>query len=166
MKRRMARIPITLLGVMLLLAMSGLKVQAQVALQDSLALVVLYNATDGPNWANNTNWLTGPVSMWFGVTVTGDRVTSLDLDGNQLTGSIPVELGDLTNLTFLSLQENQLTGSIPVELGNLANLTRLILFSNQLSGVVPLAVAQVGAAIEIAGGICSFTLNEDRKSVV
>ena len=37
-------------------------------------LVALYNATDGPNWTNNTNWLTGPVSTWFGVTVTGDNV--------------------------------------------------------------------------------------------
>lgn len=29
--------------------------------QDSLALVALYNSTDGDNWDNNTNWLTGPI---------------------------------------------------------------------------------------------------------
>jgi len=31
---------------------------------DSLALVALYNSTDGPNWTDNTNWLTAPVSQW------------------------------------------------------------------------------------------------------
>ncbi len=143
MKRRMARISITLLGVMLLLAMSGLKVQAQVALQDSLALVALYNATDGANWANNTNWLTGPVSKWFGVTVTRDRVTKLRLRRNQLTGSIPGELGNLANLTDLRLGHNQLTGSIPVELGNLTNLRNLNFSVNQLTGSIPVGLGNL-----------------------
>ncbi len=37
--------------------------------QDSLALVAIYNAMDGPNWYYNENWLTGPVSTWSGVHV-------------------------------------------------------------------------------------------------
>ena len=69
---------ITLLWVMLLVSVSGgLKVQAQVAEDDSLALVALYNATAGPNWTDNTNWLTTPVSQWNGGTLTGDWVTTL-----------------------------------------------------------------------------------------
>ena len=119
----MTRPLITLVWVMLLVTVSGRTVRAQVTEQDSLALVALYNATDGSNWANNTNWLTTPVSQWFGVTVTGDRVDSLSLGSNQLTRSIPPELGNLTNLTVLDLRRNQLTGSIPVELGNLTSLT-------------------------------------------
>ncbi|HPS79371.1 MAG TPA: leucine-rich repeat domain-containing protein, partial [Thermoanaerobaculaceae bacterium] len=47
---------------------------------------------------------------------------SLSLFSNQLTGSIPVELGNLTNLYYLYLDRNQLTGSIPVELENLTSL--------------------------------------------
>ena len=90
--------------------------------QDSLALVALYNATDGPNWTNNTNWLTGPVPTWHGVFVSGGRVIGLLLSSNQLSGPIPTELSDLTNLRDLRLYDNQLTGSIPTELGNLANL--------------------------------------------
>jgi len=105
--------------------------------QDYEALVALYNATDGANWTNNTNWLTGQVSTWHGVTVTGDRVTSLELNSNQLTGTIPSEIGNLTNLISLQLSINQLTGSIPVEIGNLTNLTILTLFLNQLSGTIP-----------------------------
>jgi Leucine-rich repeat (LRR) protein len=37
----------------------------------------------------------------------------LSLSENQLTGEIPSEIGNLTNLTWLSLDDNQLTGSIP-----------------------------------------------------
>ena len=41
-----------------------------------------------------------------------------------MTGEIPAELGDLTNLTELHLSGNQLTGEIPAELGSLTNLTQ------------------------------------------
>ena len=35
---------------------------------DRAALVALYNATDGPNWSHNTNWLSDlPISKWDGV---------------------------------------------------------------------------------------------------
>ena len=61
----------------------------------------------------------------------------LYLYNNQLTGSIPPEIGDLTNLTHLYLENNQLTGSIPSEIGNLTNLTRLYLENNQLTEVIP-----------------------------
>ena len=57
--------------------------------------------------------------------------------GTDLTGSIPVELGNLTNLTGLYLSDNELTGSIPVELGNLTNLTGLYLSDNELTGSIP-----------------------------
>ena len=36
---------------------------------DSLALVALYNATNGDYWNNNENWLSGPVETWYGVEV-------------------------------------------------------------------------------------------------
>ena len=45
-----------------------------VNISDSLALVALYDSTDGDNWTTNTNWLTGPVSSWYGVTVSNGRV--------------------------------------------------------------------------------------------
>ncbi len=104
---------------------------------DSLALVALYNSTDGANWTDNTNWLTGPVSTWYRITVSGDRVTQVTLSTNALSGTLPSELGNLTNLTSLKLYENQLSGTIPSELGNLTNLDHLYLFSNQLSGSIP-----------------------------
>ena len=86
---------------------------------DRTALVALYNATGGANWAKNTNWLTDtPLGRWHGVkTDNTGRVTGLHLDWNRLSGKIPAELGNLTNLEFLSLNVNQLSGAIPEELG-------------------------------------------------
>ena len=49
-----------------------------------------------------------------------------------LTGEIPAEIGNLTNLTSLYLNVNQLTGEIPAEIGSLTNLTSLHLIENQL----------------------------------
>ena len=106
---------------------------------DRVALTALYKATDGPNWADNTNWLTDePLSEWHGVTTDDDgRVTGLSLLGNKLSGSIPPELGNLASLTWLWLFGNQLSGSIPSELGSLTNLTWLNLGNNRLAGEIP-----------------------------
>ena len=105
---------------------------------DKEALIALYNATDGDNWVNNENWLSDePLSTWHGVTVSDGRVTGLDFEGNQLIGTIPAELGNLSSLRKLNLDNNQLTGSIPDELGDLASLTALYLRDNQLKGTIP-----------------------------
>ena len=94
---------------------------------DREALIALYNATGGPNWSGDYNWLSDvPISEWEGVTTDGNgRVIGLYLDYNQLSGEIPPELGNLANLEDLALRGNQLSGEIPPELGNLANLTVL-----------------------------------------
>ena len=67
-----------------------------VANPDRAALVALYEATDGPNWVNNENWLTdAPLGEWYGVyTDASGRVVALGLRG--LSGVIPPELGALT----------------------------------------------------------------------
>ena len=124
---------------------------------DRAALVALYNATGGANWGRNRNWLSNaPMGAWHGVTTDSDgRVTHLHLDLNQLTGAIPAELGDLTNLGGLSLYLNQLTGAIPAELGDLTNLTHLDLYNNQLTGAIP---AELGDLTNLGG--LSLYLNQ------
>lgn len=104
---------------------------------DSLALVDLYNSTNGTEWINQSGWLTGPVNEWYGVTTDGTRVTDLQLQSNGLLGTLPPSIGSLTALNTLYLFGNQLSGSLPAEIGNLTNLTVLSIHTNQFSGVVP-----------------------------
>ena len=106
---------------------------------DRALLVALYNATGGPNWTNNANWLSSePLNEWHGVnTDDSGHVNGLELHNNQLMGSIPSALGNLSDLEQLRLNDNQLTGGIPASLGSLSNLTRLDLDDNQLVGEIP-----------------------------
>ena len=106
---------------------------------DKAALVALYNATDGPNWDNNRNWLSDrPIGEWSYVSTDADgRVTRLLPGNNRLSGSIPSELSNLANLESMFLGGNELSGSIPSELGNLDNLRTLWLNGNELSGSIP-----------------------------
>ena len=88
-------------------------------LDDLGALTALYNATDGDNWFNNTNWLTdAPLSEWHGVSTNDEgQVVSLNLGNNSLSGALPPETGGLINLSELGLGSNQLTGTVPSEIG-------------------------------------------------
>ena len=80
-----------------------------------------------------------------------ENTTELNLSSNQLTGSIPPEIGNLTNLTYLVLFGNQLTGEIPSEIGNLTNLTSLQLSNNQLTGEIPESICNLVGENTIIG---------------
>jgi len=132
-------------------------------LSDRDILELFYEATDGPNWRNNDNWLTAaPLDDWYGVEAdTSGRVLELSLEfnglagripaefgglhgprgfnlhANALTGPIPPEFGDLSSLRWLYLSANDLTGPIPPELGNLSSMEWLLLYDNNLQGPIP-----------------------------
>jgi len=99
-----------------------MQAQAAIPQHEREALIALYNSTNGAGWTNNTGWLGAPGTEcgWFGVTCdpTETAVIYISLGSNQLSGSIPVELGNLSSLEWLYLHSNQLSGSIPAELGN------------------------------------------------
>ena len=142
---------------------------------DRAALVALYEATDGPSWRYNRNWLTDePVGNWYGVEtneqgrVTGirlvhhfltgtlppqlaslDRLEVLDLRFNSLTGGIPHVLSRLKQLEVLGLGDNRLAGSIPPELGKLSDLTTLYLEENRLTGPIPPELASLTNLTEL-----------------
>jgi len=111
-------------------------------------LMALYDATNGDNWTNHTNWGTDmPLSEWYGVnTIVEDgkeRVWSLSLESNNLVGTLPEEIGNLNQLTYLLLNDNELTGSIPASIGNMTALEQLYLGSNQLTGSIPAELGQL-----------------------
>jgi len=113
------------------------KTSAQVNLNDSLALVDLYNSMDGSNWINHSGWLESPVSNWYGIYVSNNRVQQIDLDLNNLKGTLPNSLGNLSELIFFEMSDNQITGSLPSSLGNLSNLIGFSLSNNSLTGMLP-----------------------------
>ena len=106
---------------------------------DRDVLVAFYDATDGPNWKNNTNWLSDtPTGEWYGVTTDASgRVTHLDLRENRLSGALPSSLGNLTKLQDLTLYRNEISGELPSSLGNLTELKVLWLGRNRFEGPLP-----------------------------
>ncbi|GKY97916.1 hypothetical protein MPSEU_000749600 [Mayamaea pseudoterrestris] len=92
------------------------------------ALATFYYATNGPNWKNNTNWLTSEdVCSWFCVSQNTQiphsysdyldycqrsGFSQLLLSDNGLIGSIPLELALLTDLNVVKVGSNALYGDI------------------------------------------------------
>ncbi|NIM16942.1 MAG: hypothetical protein GTO45_33660 [Candidatus Aminicenantes bacterium] len=141
--------------------------------EERAALIAFYHSTAGDNWTYTTGWKTPPLHTdgfalpgtedeWYGITVTNDHVTKIEIMFNNLNGSIPPEIGNISELEYLMLADNytlkgsippelgklsnlvlfqasvnNLTGSIPPELGNLKRLKYLRLYANRLSGSIP-----------------------------
>ena len=87
------------------------QVHAAIPTIEREALIALYDSTDGDNWNDNSGWKTPPLhtdgfsmpgteNTWSGITCNSGNTTveHLVLGSNQLTGNIPAELGNLTNL--------------------------------------------------------------------
>ena len=133
---------------------------------DKPVLDTFYEDTDGPNWTDDTGWLShAPLDDWHGVdTDTGadGRVTVLELPSNSLSGAIPPVVGDLTGLELLDLSRNGLTGEIPAALESLTALRTLDLSGNGLTGEIPSDLGDLTAlttldlsANDLGGGIPS-----------
>ena len=97
------------LGILIFSCSGSVEEDRAAVEEDRAALIALYNATDGDNWKDNTNWLSNkPLNEWSGVRINGQgRVDMLVLHENFLSGSIPPELGNLSHLQALSLYSNR-----------------------------------------------------------
>ncbi|WP_421869440.1 leucine-rich repeat domain-containing protein [Marinoscillum sp.] len=111
---------------------------------DSLALVALYDSTNGDGWLRNEGWREGSPLEWEGTFFTPNgRLISVVLNDNNLTGVIPPAIATLDTLQILDLSNNNLTGKIPEQLGNISTLINLSLNDNQLEGTIPASVGSL-----------------------
>jgi len=138
------------LWILFLLLFTGVMF-GNIPLSEREALIALYNATNGDSWNRNENWKTGGVfsppgteNTWAGITCDAANTTiiRISLPSNNLNGTIPVEIGNFSNLDDLNLTNNPLSGSIPPEIGNLTNLRVFRCWDNQLTGNIPPELGQ------------------------
>ena len=130
------------------------------------ALSALYVSTNGNLWDNNSDWdiTTVPslsrLSRWHGVSVYLGLMDGLSLSGNNLTGILPIDLGDLSSLRLLKLGKNSLTGEIPSTLGNLSQLRELDLKDNFLTGAIPIALGSLPRLqrLDLSGNTLSWAI--------
>ena len=74
------------------------------------ALTKLFQSTNGQQWLRKDKWLEAfDVCAWYGVRCIGEKVIGVDLQANNLDGSIPSELVRLSNIEELNLGQNPIT---------------------------------------------------------
>ena len=100
---------------------------------DRQGLVALFNQCNGRNWYNNWNWLTDkPFEEWYGVIVNSSgRLISLCLNCDNLSGSLPKEIGNWRQVLSVNFNNNNLTGYLPKQVKNWKCL-EVANFSNNL----------------------------------
>jgi len=118
------------------------------------ALSAIYTATNGRGWENSENWNVGhPCTaegsgVWAGVSCSNNTVVQLYLSENDLSGTLPTELGLLTTLTeFVLSNESSLKGTVPTEVGFMTSLERLSLQYTALSRPLP---SEIGSLAQLS----------------
>lgn len=103
---------------------------------DNLQSLVYYDISD--------NHLTSPVFPAGIVHMPG--LVFLGLRGNSIGGSIPSNIGVLTNLLDFIASETGLGGSLPSSISSLKQLEFLLLSNNHLTGPIPL---EIGSCVNL-----------------
>jgi hypothetical protein len=139
------------------------------------ALATVYYSTNGDDWIDNMGWLSEEDECnWMSTTAESicddlGKYTKLDLEENNLVGTLPAELGilsdtlrsintrtndlsgeipsamisELVNLEMLDLSSNSFSGGLSKQLFDATSLTRLSLFDNNFSSSIPSEVGQL-----------------------
>ena len=138
-------------------------IDAAVRERERQALIEFYQALGGPDWIERDFWLTDrPVGEWHGVATDADgyvfrltiydnnlqrelspaicrleRLHTLHLSFNKISGALPDKLGECRALKNLWLKGNKLTGALPASIAVLPELEYLDVHANDLDGELP-----------------------------
>ncbi len=135
---------------------------------DYEALKVLYQATNGGAWTNKT-WRIGSNAVtstgWPGVTFDEEgHVLAIELQNNNLRGTLPTEGMEMKSLRTLNLSGNSLSGDVAAFCKLLPALETLNLGYNlftELSGVLPAHITSLNLQNQREGySLSTFTLQE------
>ncbi|KAF8027075.1 hypothetical protein BT93_E0099 [Corymbia citriodora subsp. variegata] len=118
----------------------------KLALQELRSLLTDDSANTLASWNDSLHFC-----RWTGVTcgLRHQRVTALNLDGQDLAGVMSPYIGNLSFLQYLNLANNSLHGFIPPEIGRLFRLKNLILSHNTLGGGIPRNLSQCLSLVTI-----------------
>jgi Leucine-rich repeat (LRR) protein len=94
----------------------------------------------GASWRQEIGSMTGTIPSEIGLL---SNLVSLIIDDTEIKGTIPSELGNMREVQILGLANNQLTGEIPSTFGNLTKLNELYLYNNKLFGELPTELASL-----------------------
>ncbi|GJM88940.1 hypothetical protein PR202_ga05523 [Eleusine coracana subsp. coracana] len=133
----------------ILVAVALTSLSPAAANDESKALLAFRNGFEDPRGI--LDWVPNMVDpcTWVRVECNDDnRVTQLELAGNNFEGPIPPEYGNLTSLVAMDLFNNKLSGPIPSTIGNLKLLVFLRIDHNRLSGPIPAELAALLALAE------------------
>lgn len=79
-------------------------------ISEASLLETIYKTTNGESWTRSDNWCSDrPLSEWYGITTDSEgNVTSINLENNNLSGSLTMYLSSFAKLTDFNIDNNQL----------------------------------------------------------
>ncbi|KAL0290888.1 UNVERIFIED_CONTAM: MDIS1-interacting receptor like kinase [Sesamum angustifolium] len=86
-------------------------------------------------------WLGGPLDRLDFLAL--PHLVRIELRGLRLYGTIPAQIGALSNLKYLILSSNNFTNGIPIQIGALSKLIMLYLAYNNLTGAIPAQIGEI-----------------------
>ena len=106
---------------------------------DFAILKCVYNKLDGANWKKPWDLTNNHRSMgkWQGVVTVGDYITSIDLSGQGLKGTLPDSLFLLPRIEVLNLSDNRIKADLTTLLAKVpenTTLSEVNMMGNELTG--------------------------------